>query len=258
MKTLVMANQKGGVGKTSTIVHLAFDFYERGLRVAVIDIDTQANASYTLGEFQSDVPASILFSPEGASAVAKHLAVSQDGPMMHLIASDAPLADIEKRTLADAASAFRASIAALGSCGYDACLIDTAPSLGNGMAAALIAADYVLSPIELEAYSIQGIKKVVTTIVNIRERANPGLHFLGMVPSKVDGRNPRHGHHLADLERAYPELMVPAGIGLRSSIADALAARVPVWRIKKTAARKAAQEVRSLADIVIHKMEIVK
>jgi hypothetical protein len=100
------------------------------------------------------------------------------------------------------------------------------------MAAALLAADYVLSPIELEAYSIQGIKQIVTTIANLR-KANPKLKFLGMVPSKVDARNPRHGRHLQELERAYPQLMIPTGVGLRSSIADALASRVPVWKIKK-------------------------
>ncbi|HCZ14874.1 MAG TPA: chromosome partitioning protein ParA, partial [Candidatus Accumulibacter sp.] len=137
----------------------------------------------------------------------------------------------------------------------DVCLIDTAPSLGVSMAAALFAADYVLSPIELEAYSIQGIKKMVMTIANVR-KANPSLQFLGMVPSKVDGRNPRHGRHLQELQRAYPQLMIPAGIGLRSSIADALASGVPVWKIRKTAARKAALELRALAAHVFEKMEI--
>jgi hypothetical protein len=96
------------------------------------------------------------------------------------------------------------------------CLIDTAPSLGVSMAAALYAADYVLSPIELEAYSIQGIKKMVMAIANVR-KANPGLKFLGMVPSKIDGRNPRHGRHLQELANAYPQLMIPAGIGLAAA-----------------------------------------
>ena len=87
---------------------------------------------------------------------------------------------------------------------------------------------------------------MVTTIANVR-KANPKLQFLGMVPSKVDAGNPRHGRHLDELERAYPQLMIPAGVGLRSNIADALVSGVPVWKIKKTAARKAAKEVRALA-----------
>lgn len=57
MKVLVTANQKGGVGKTSTLVHLAFDFSERGKRVAVIDMDTQGNASFTLKQFSSGIKA---------------------------------------------------------------------------------------------------------------------------------------------------------------------------------------------------------
>jgi chromosome partitioning protein len=256
MKTLVTANQKGGVGKTSTLVHLAFDFLERGMKVAVIDLDTQANASYTLQEFQSGYLASQMFTAD-EDILRACFNKLPDEPAMCLITSDAAMANMEKLTMAEAAASFKRNIKVLDDCGFDVCLIDTAPSLGVSMAAALFAADYVFSPIELEAYSIQGIKKMVTTIVNIR-KSNPGLQFLGMVPSKVDGRNPRHGRHLEELKHAYPQLMIPVGIGLRSSIADALASGVPVWKIKKTAARKAAQEVRALASHIFEKMEITR
>ena len=254
MKTLVTANQKGGVGKTSTLVHLAFDFFERReLRVAVIDLDTQANASWTLQQHKSGQVASTLFDAnnDGFREFVEQL---PPGPLMRLIESDAKLADMERRNIGEASQNFKKNLAALREV-FDVVLIDTAPSLGVSMAAALFAADYVLSPIELEAYSIQGIKKMVTTIANVR-KTNKTLQFLGMMPSKVDARNPRHARHLEELERAYPQLMIPARIGLRSSIADALATGVPVWKIKKTAARKAAQEVRALANYVFERLEI--
>ena len=259
MKTLVVANQKGGVGKTSTLVHLAFDFLEQGLKVVVIDLDTQGNASYTLQSFRSGLVASELFTdvPTGSWPQTAIDVTAPNSPRMTLIASDVGLANLEKMSLPEAGAKFRDAIKALDAQSFDACLIDTAPSLGVCMAAALLAADYVLSPIELEAYSIQGIKQMVTTIAHLR-KANPKLQFLGMVPSKVDGRNPRHARHLEELERAYPQLMIPTGVGLRSSIADALASRMPVWTIKKTAARKATQEIRALAAHVFEKMEITE
>ena len=251
MKTLVTANQKGGVGKTATLVHLAFDFAERGFRVVVIDLDTQANASYTLGAYKCGVSASSLLT----NAKVDCSLLPSTG--LVLIESDAALANMEKMTLSDAGMNFKSAISELSSVGFDICLIDTAPSLGVTMGAALFASDFVLSPIELEAYSIQGIKRMVTTISNIR-KANKNLKFLGMVPSKVDKRNPRHLRHLQELTHAYPTLMTPEGIviGLRSSIADALASRTPVWKIKKTTARVAAKEVRALAAHVLNQMEI--
>ncbi len=254
MKTLVVAQQKGGVGKTSSLVHLAFDFLERGLRVAVIDLDTQGNASFTLQEFASGYQVSQMFDQNGDS-LREWFADLPNGPLMRLIESDAVLANMEKRTLTDAAPVFKDNIQALSDLGFDVVLIDTAPALGVSLAAALYAADSVLSPIELEAYSIQGIKKMLTTIANVR-KINTKLQFLGMVPSKVDARNPRHVRHQDELQTAYPQLMIPVAIGLRSSIADALASGVPVWKIKKTAARKATKEVRALAAYVFEKMEI--
>ena len=231
MKTLVIAQQKGGVGKTSSIVHLAFDFLERGLRVAVIDLDTQGNASFTLHDFNSDYPASQLFDQNGDD-LRKWFHGLPDGPLMRLIAADAVLANMEKRSLTDAAVVFNQNITALADSGFDVVLIDTPPALGVSLASALYAADCVMSPIELEAYSIQGIKKMLTTIANIR-KLNTKLKFLGIVASKVDARNPRHVRHQDELKAAYPQLMIPGGIGLRSSIADALASGVPVWKIKK-------------------------
>lgn len=77
-----------------------------------------------------------------------------------------------------------------------------------------------------------------------------------MIPSKVDGRNPRHARHLAELMDAYPELIMPTPIGYRSSIADGLATQCPVWAIKRTSARPAAREVRAMAEYIQNKMEI--
>nr|AGH89301.1 IncC partitioning protein [uncultured bacterium] len=74
---------------------------------------------------------------------------------------------------------------------------------------------------------------MLTTFTQVKRKMNRKLEFIGMVPSKVDGRNPRHVRHLQELQEAYPNLMVPVTVGLRNSIADALASHVPVWKIKR-------------------------
>ncbi|OLL27291.1 chromosome partitioning protein ParA [Burkholderia sp. SRS-W-2-2016] len=253
MKTLVTAIQKGGQGKTFATCHLAFDFHERGLRVAVADLDTQGNASYTLEGHESGYPASQLFGGDAAALRAHFTGREDDG--LVVIEADAALANIEGNMKAgEAAARLRANIEALGEF-FDVLLIDTPPSLGVIMTAAVVASDYMLSPLEMEAYSLHGIKKMVAVIGNLRKQ-NPKLRFLGMVPNKVDARKPRHVGNLADVREAYPQLVTPFSIGSRDSIAEALGEQVPVWKIKKTAARAAAKEVRALAQYVFDKMEI--
>ena len=107
MKTLVTAIQKGGQGKTFATCHLAFDFQERGLRVAVIDLDTQGNASWTLAGHDSGYPASRMFTAGGDELRAWFADREDDG--LALIAADANLANLDKMELSQAAAALRAS-----------------------------------------------------------------------------------------------------------------------------------------------------
>ncbi|MEP6604615.1 MAG: ParA family protein, partial [Nitrosospira sp.] len=82
--------------------------------------------------------------------------------------------------------------------------------------------------------------------------------FLGMLPSMVDSRKPRQVRNLQELQAAYSELLIPHVIGFRDGIADALASGIPVWQVKTTAARKAAIEVRAVAQYIFDKMELSK
>jgi chromosome partitioning protein len=257
MKTLVTAIQKGGQGKTCTTCHLAFDFMERGLRVAVLDLDTQGNASYTLSAFDVGFAASKLFSTDKDAVTAwVHNYKSEPGGSggIALFSSDALLANLDKMEWADAAKVLKTNLQAISE-RFDVCLIDTPPSLGVAMTAAVLAAEYMLSPLEMEAYSLHGMKKMVSVIGNLRQ-LNPSLRFLGMIPNKVDSRKPRHVNNLKQLQAAYPQLVVPFCIGARDSIAEALGDKRPVWKVRKTAARQASLEMRTMTEYVFGKMEI--
>lgn len=253
MKTLVTAIQKGGQGKTFATCHLALDFHERlKRRVLVLDLDTQGNATFTLEAHVIPHAASKLLTehctwgPDDFGPAGK--------PTICVMPASAELADMETRPLSEVVEMLRANLAALAE-HFDVCFIDTPPSLGVMMTAAVLCADYMLSPVELEAYSLHGLEKMLTVLTHLRED-NPGLKFLGMLPNKVNGRDPRHQAELDALRTAYPGLVMPVQIGLRASIAEALGAQQPVWSNPKTAARPAKKEVRALTDYVSKQMEI--
>lgn len=259
MKTLATAIQKGGQGKTAVTCNLAFDFEERGLRVCVIDLDTQGNASYTLKSYEGDIFASELFDESSVALTSRlkdELNSHSEDKGIYLFRADPNLANLDKLDFMAVAKKLKGNIAAISDL-FDVCLIDTAPSLGVAMTAAIMSADYVVSPIELEAYSIQGMQMMVNLIGNVRKQ-NPKLGFIGMVPNKVDARKPRHISNLALLTKTYPKLIVPTTVGHRDSIAEALGERRPVWKMKKTAARKASKEVRALAQYIFNAMELAR
>lgn len=249
MKFLVVANQKGGVGKTAVALHIAWYLESLGFRVLLIDLDTQGNASFTLKNSPKIISSGNLFGQIEETG----LKCSAEQKIT-LSPAGNELANIQTMPLQNAAQAFVGNINKLKQNGqFDFAIIDTPPSLSNSLVSALMVGDSVLCPIELETYSLLGIKQMASTIANIRQ-INPKLQFLGILPSKVDMRNPRHKKHLAEIKAQYPQLVMPCMIGLRSSVADALASSQPVWKIKKTSARKASVEMKETADFVLNKM----
>jgi chromosome partitioning protein len=256
MKTLAVEIQKGGEGKTFLACNLAFDAYEHGIRTVVIDADAQGNASLTLGGYKCGLTASTLFLDDKKAlrdCIAQH---KHNG--LVLIGSDNDLIKIEKLKFSDAAKKLSASLKVLDEY-FDLCIIDTPPALGVSMTAAALAADYVISPVRLEPYSMQGMKKMVAVIGNLR-MMKPDLKWMGMVPNMVRLGTPRHSANLQELKEAFPSYVLPISIGLRDSIAEGLGSQVPVWEVlndsgqKKSAARQASKEVRALAKHVFSVM----
>ena len=252
MKTLVMAVQKGGVGKTSILAHVALDFEERGLRVAVVDFDTQAHTS---GIMEKHGAACAMESVELFTGLVREGGIVGGAGRIVLFQATDALADIERAmTWQDAANCLQANLSALAG-GFDVCLIDTGPTQGAVITAALVAADYVASPVKLDALGLQGVVKTFEALGNVMEY-NPALRFLGMLPSLVDFRNPTHVRDLAALRESYPGETMPVYVGLRNSVAEAVGAGVPVWKLPKTSARKAGRELRAIAQHIYNAMEI--
>jgi chromosome partitioning protein len=241
MKTIVVSNHKGGVGKTAISVHLAMYLEEKGKTVLVIDLDGQGNASKTLGRYRSGVHAASLFEPEPPR-------VAQAGAIT-LVEASHRLSDIEQAPKQAVLSALRRVLPTLRG-QFDYCVIDTPPGAGLRISAAMLAAQFVLSPVEMDDYSIDGTTQLLQTVVGIQQRFNTELAFLGMLPNRLNAASIAQRAVLQSMLARYPQFMVPAKIGNRSSIPEALRAGVPVWRLQKTAAREAGHEMLNAFGII--------
>lgn len=249
MRVVVLTNQKGGVGKSTLSVLLAQWLAERHrLRVGVIDLDTQANASKSLARFGSGREAAELFESHGIRPMAATAA------SLRLFAGTKRLADLELAKPEVILPTFRRQVAALSG-DFDFVVIDTPPSLGLRMSAALIAATHVACPIELEEYSIDGVTDMLKTIFGVQRRYNPGLRLAGLVANRFNPHSVRQRAALHDLVAHYSEFVVPAKISTRSAIPEALAGGVPLWRLAKSSARDAAAEVSVVFDLLKQRID---
>ncbi|TCV82711.1 ParA family protein [Sulfurirhabdus autotrophica] len=247
MKTVVISNQKGGVGKTAISVHQAHYLEEQGKSVLLLDLDPQANASKTLAAYKSGVLASALF--DGTLT-----AIENKGGIT-VVEADNALMNIERAEPKLIIPAFKKTLDAV-SADFDYCVIDTPPQFGMRLSCALIAADYVLSPIELDEYAIDGIVKMLQTIFGIKQKYNPELTFLGILPNRLNAHSVAQKAALEGLLAQYAQYMIPAKIGNRSSIPEALRAGVPVWKLKKSSAKEAGIEMLKAFKIIQERMGI--
>ena len=191
-RIVAIANQKGGVGKTTTAINLAAAMAERGLRVLVVDIDPQGNASTGLG-----------VAPDGRTMTSYDL-ILEDAPLDDVIqasrfhniwicpaTTDLSSADID--LVANEKRAFLLHDAlrqpAIDAHAFDLVLIDCPPSLSLLTLNALVAAHAVLVPLQAEFFALEGLSQLMLTVREVRSGANPDLRIDGVLLTMSDSRN---------------------------------------------------------------------
>ena len=249
MKTLTISNQKGGVGKSSIVVNLAHYLKDKcNAKVLVIDLDHQANCSKTLDEYA--------YKHDSSEILGRCVSENDKCPneKLTVIKGNVALADIDQSASPqDVIRNMQEWLDLFDS--YDYCLIDTPPALGLRMTAALVVSDFVVTPIQLEQYAIDGIVNMLSAITNIKNNYNDKIKFIGMLVNLFDRRLIDQKETLKELKENYSNLMVPHVIGWKSAIPKSISTKQSLWDMKTTASRSAVKDVEKAFNYIIEKME---
>jgi chromosome partitioning protein len=202
VRVTACTNQKGGVGKTTTVINLAAYLALSGTSVLVIDLDPQGNATSGLGVDRRSLDRSIYDAVIGRATL-EELVVRTRIDGLDLVPSGPGLsgAEVELAGMAIRERRLAASLSGLDG-RYARVIVDCPPSLGLLTVNALAAADGVLIPIQTEYYALEGLSQLVTTIRRVREALNPRLEIEGVLLTMFDGRT-RLSAQVADEVRRY-------------------------------------------------------
>ncbi len=202
--TFALANQKGGVGKTTTAVHLSAFLAQQGYRVLLVDDDSQGNATTSLGIEKSTLRATLY------EVLLDHLPLEQvirptGRAGLDLVPATLQLAGATVELLGRQDREYRLA-RALRPCQeiYDFICIDSPPSLGLLTVNALVAAQGVLIPLQCEYLAMEGLAQLLGTIRRIQERLNPRLHLIGVVMTMFDRRTRLSLEIVQEVQRHLP------------------------------------------------------
>lgn len=250
MKTIAIFNQKGGVGKTTTAISLAYAFRNMGFKVLLIDLDPQANATLGLGIKEN--PSNGIYSVLMGSSSINSTIVELDG--LALLPASLSLADAELE-LSNALSRELVLDRVLKKVGdaYDLAIIDCPPNLGLLSINALSTANRVLVPIYPSFYSIQGLASFIKYFSSIKSTINPELEILGYVITKYDERKNIHKSIVKELEEQMGADVLTPYIRTNSKLEESQEQQISIFDLDPK--NKGSEDYYNLAREILRRME---
>ncbi len=240
--TLAVANQKGGVAKTTTVASLGAALVEQGERVLLVDLDPQACLTFSLGIDPEDLELSVHHVLTKGLDAREVIVTTEDGVDLLPATIELARAEADLLTRTGREHVIRSALDDLAEAGeiYDWVILDCPPSLGVLTVAALTAADGVLIPLQCETLSHRGVGQLLDTVHDVRRFTNRGLEVWGVLPTLYDGRTNHARRVLETISETYDLAVIEPPIPKTIKFAEAPAAGRSILALNRSSKGAAA------------------